>query len=375
MKIAHIINTMGSGGAEKLLTELLPSIQGFEHESILIALNKNGSKEEYINILSNKGIKTIFVKNSGLLYSPVYIPLLRRILNIEKPDVIHVHLFPAQYWTVLACLFKFKFKPILVTTEHNNNNRRIGNNLFKIIERFIYSRFDKIIAISPNVKQCLINWVVPSTNITMIHNGVALNKVRSAEKIDLQQILNLSDNHKNYYYLLMVARFEKQKDHETLIKAMDLLPDNFILLLAGEGSLKSNSELLAQKSSQKNRILFLGYRNDVYSLMKSVNLNILSTNYEGFSGVTLEMLGTGTPFIGSDVVGVNDIATDPEFLFSKGNHIELANKILKIYESKDLQNYLSELGIKIAEKFSINLMVSSYLNLYTDLFNKYNKLK
>ena len=375
MKIAHIINTMGSGGAEKLLTELLPSIQGFEHESILIVLNKNGSKEEYINILSNKGIKTIFVKNSGLLYSPIYIPLLRRILNIEKPDVIHVHLFPAQYWTVLACLFKLKFKPILVTTEHNNNNRRIGNSLFKIIERFIYSRFDKIIAISPNVKQCLINWVVPSTNITMIHNGVALNKVRSAEKIDLQQILNLSDNYKNYYYLLMVARFEKQKDHETLIKAMDLLPDNFILLLAGEGSLKSNAELLAQKSSQKNRILFLGYRNDVYSLMKSVNLNILSTNYEGFSGVTLEMLGTGTPFIGSDVVGVNDIATDPEFLFSKGNHKELANKILKIYESKDLQNYLSELGIKIAEKFSINLMVSSYLNLYTDLFNKYNKLK
>ena len=96
---------------------------------------------------------------------------------------------------------------------------------------------------------------------------------------------------------------------------MQHLPAHFHLFLAGRGALLEHTKQFTESLGLTERVHFLGMRTDVYSLMNKVDLNVLSTNFEGLSGVTLESLASGKPFIGSDVPGVNDIVPDPRFLF------------------------------------------------------------
>ena len=118
---------------------------------------------------------------------------------------------------------------------------------------------------------------------------------------------------------MMTGRFSKAKDHTTLVKSLKLLPYNYKLLLVGEGELKKNIEILIKKINLENRVIFLGFRNDIPELMKTVDINILSSNWEGFGLVAVEGMASGRPFIGSDVDGMNDVIRGGGILFEKGS--------------------------------------------------------
>ena len=99
--------------------------------------------------------------------------------------------------------------------------------------------------------------------------------------------------------------------------------------------------------------------------MRKVDLNVLSTNYEGLPGAALEALASGKPFIGSDVAGVNNIVPDNRFLFPAKNPEKLAQKIKEITENKKLASEMVTTAIEHVKKFDIRLMVENYLKSYT----------
>ena len=88
----------------------------------------------------------------------------------------------------------------------------------------------------------------------------------------------------------MVGRFDgKHKDQLTLIRSLKYLPNNVHIYFAGDGPALERIKMEAFDLGFESNIDFLGLRNDVYALMKMVDLeNVLSTNTEGLSGVTLE---------------------------------------------------------------------------------------
>jgi len=147
------------------------------------------------------------------------------------------------------------------------------------------------------------NLGVKENKLVIIENGVYLEKIYEAIPYKKSEIgLNESDK-----LILMSARFEAQKDHETIIKSLKLLPEEFKLLLAGEGSLLSKYKEFAKNLQLENRILFLNNRKDIFEIMKTVDYNVLSSNFEGLSLSAIESLASGKPFIASDVSGLNFI--------------------------------------------------------------------
>ena len=107
--------------------------------------------------------------------------------------------------------------------------------------------------------------------------------------------------------------------------------------------------------------------------MSHTDLNILSSNKEGLSGVTLESLASEKPFIGSDVEGINDIVPDKTFLFRRGDAEELKNKILEISSNKELQQRMVRLGQEHVQQFDIQNMANSYLKFYSEKLEEYGK--
>jgi len=367
MKIAHICLSLGLGGAEKLLVDTLPEYKKLGHEVSIIQLSSKLEEKGYLQLMKFSNIEVITLGSKGFI-SPLFIIKISKILNKEQYDIVHVHLFPNLYYLSIIRMLGL-YKGVLVFTEHSTKNGRSDKVFFRFIEPYIYKRYNKIVAISGNVK-CYLNDLLPKLKdkITLINNGVHISKFRKAIPYNKSIFLNDEQVSKDCTLLLMVSRFSEPKDQLTLIKAMQFLDDNYILLLVGEGENLN----VCKRASIKfgNRVQFLGFRNDIPELMKTVDMNILSSSYEGFSGVTLESLSSEKPFLGADVPGINDIVPDKDFLFELGNEEELAKKIIFILNTDKFRESMINKAAEHVEQFDRKNMINRHLDMYLELLNE-----
>lgn len=364
MRILHIINNLGSGGAEKLIQESLPLInesKGIEIE--LLLLTNEGNVFE--NSLRENSIKIdILPKRS--IYNPLNIFDITRHIVKGEFDIVHAHLFPTNYWVAVASRLIINKKPRFVLSEHSTHNRRRERNYFRLLEKFIYTSYDKIISISDKTHENLITWLNPKQkNISkyiVIENGINTNKFYNAQPYNKEE-LNL-DFVEDTKIICMVGRFSIQKNQATLIKSMKYLPEKVHLLLIGEGNLQEQSKVLAKDLEIESRVHFLGFRNDIDRLLKTSDIVVLSSNWEGFGLAAVEGMAAGKPVIASNVSGVREVLGNAGLLFENGDSRELARIILNLINDPLQYKEISKACLIKSSYFSIDKMVKEYINLY-----------
>jgi glycosyltransferase involved in cell wall biosynthesis len=374
MKILHIINHLAKGGAERLLVDVLPLYKKEEHEIKVLQLSDKHASSEYMSMLKEANIP-VFSLTSGSLYDPKLIFKLKKFIQESHFDIVHVHLFPAMYWASLS--FKLlKKKPVFIFTEHSTQNNRLNNVMFKPIDGFIYRSYDEVVVISPAIEDKLKTWVPAPNKLKLIRNGVNTSHFKNAVIYDRSFFENEFSIPPDAVILLMTARFLYPKDHVTVVDTLKYLPSNYHIIFAGEGEGKDNVQQHSTSLGFENRIHFAGFRTDVPSLMKSVDFNILASKYEGMSGVTLEALAAGKPFLGSNVPGINDVVPDERFLFQDGNPQYLAEKISEIVLNKSLKDQIVKDGLDFVSKFDVSIMIEKHLELYNQIIlNKGKRVK
>jgi len=361
MKILHVINNLASGGAEKLLTDVLPKMKEQGHEVAVAISNGELNVETYEVVLQSHEIEVINYKSS--FYNPLLIFKMIKTLRKGKYDIVHAHLFPSQYWLAFASFFKPKHTR-LVKTEHAIFNERHKYAILKPLEKLIYSRYAVTIGITPLVKENLEKWI-GLKNVVVIANGVNLNKVFEGREQAFKEPMSMF--HQDKFNILMTGRFDGvQKDQNSLILAASYLDKDVHLYFAGEGPFMELTIAYAASLDMENNTHFLGMRTDIYQLMASVDMNVLSTNHEGLSGVALESMASGKPFLGSRVGGVMDIVPDDSFLFPSKNPEALAKKIKELKENEAQRYLLVNKASKHIQQFDISNMVSNSLKLYTN---------
>ncbi|MFT4016634.1 MAG: glycosyltransferase [Agriterribacter sp.] len=354
MKVLQVINALTAGGAQKLIADFVPIMNKKNVPTDVLLFTED--KGPFLHILLEKNVKVLNIKSKHL-YSPYN--ALMAAKYFDKYDIIHAHLFPAIYWTSLAKIVRpANKKAKYLLTEHNNSNRRFTKSYLQPVDKFIYDRFDALIAISESVKDVL--WKrVAHPNIPIVYNAVNVNDLSAAVPVSLPE---------NQINLLMVAAFRDQKDQHTLIKAMQQLDDRYHLYLAGEGATLEECRQLATDLNVEQRVHFMGVRKDVPGLMKAADINILSSHWEGLSCVVLEAMASGKPFIGTDIYGIKEMFMDNPFaLFQTGDVDALSQKIRKIAEDKAFALLQSEKNFETVKKFDIDLMTDQYLDIYTQL--------
>lgn len=359
MKILQIITSLNTGGAEKLTVDSVPIYQKKGINTDVLVLKDEQTPFCKQLRKSSKG------KITGLVKGSVYSPLLifRIIPYLRKYEIVHVHLFPALYWVVLAKWLSFS-RTKIVYTEHNTNNKRRGIKVFKLIDRFIYKRLAYIGCISEATQINLKNHLNHhKDNMSVILNGIDLSHFNTVMPSDFSYF------EKDSFILIQVSSFREQKDQPTVIKALSFLPDNVKLLLVGDGYLRKKNEEEARRLGIEKRVLFLGIRNDIPELLRYADVCVLSSHYEGFGLAVLEGMASGRPSIATDVSGVREIVNDHGLLFKPGDAQELANHILKLYEDKVFYDKIAKQCLERAQEFDIQKMVDSYIQVYKKVFN------
>jgi glycosyltransferase involved in cell wall biosynthesis len=362
MKILQVINNLATGGAEKLLLESLPFY--VERGINIDVLVLNGSSYPFLEALNNLNCCNVYSLGLHSVYNPIHI--FKIIPYLKKYDIVHVHLFPGQYWVVLAKLISL-VKVKLVFTEHCTTNRRLENWLFKILDRQIYRGYQKIVCITPEINDILKEHTNLSDSVfSLIENGVNLKGIREAKqtiKNEINEKIDQSD-----ILLIQVAGFRPQKDHFTLIEALNFLPKNIKLILVGDGVLRKACEDLTIKLHLSDRVIFLGLRMDVPQLLKTADIIVLSSKYEGLSLSCIEGMASGRPFIASDVPGLSEVVKDAGILFEQGNSEELAEKILELLRDKNYYDRVVESCQIRAAQYDIQTMIDKHIALYESLF-------
>ncbi|MDL2281721.1 glycosyltransferase family 4 protein [Parabacteroides sp. OttesenSCG-928-G06] len=359
MRILHIIGTLKIGGAEKLLVDSLPIYKKRNLEVELLLLD--GIRTPYCETLEKEGVKIHYLHKYKLwgIYNPLFIWQI--IPFLKNYDICHVHLFPALYWVAFAKLFSVS-RVRLVFTEHSTGNSRMKYGIWRVIERFVYRRYDKIVSISEGVEQAIKNHLSFSDNekFQVINNGVVLS---AFSKGAIMQFPAQTGNKQ----LIQVSRFGSQKDQITVINAMVFLPEDVFLTFVGVGGNMMRCRLLVKELGLSERVSFLGARIDIPDLLKQADIVLQSSHWEGFGLAAIEGMAAAKPVIASDVPGLRDVVQGAGLLFRKGDAADLADKISSLLADRELYENVVEACRKRALNYDINKMADDYMELYTKI--------
>lgn len=353
MKILHVIESLKIGGAERLLSEMLPLMA--QHHQVTLLVNRD-IDNDFSRQVKIAGVRVEVLKNVGV-HSPKNILRLRKAF--QNYDVVHVHLFPTSYWAALASMFS---SVPLVFTEHSTSNRRRGKWYFRPIEQFVYSRFQRVISISQQTQDALTDWLRTSrdsSRFIVVNNGINLSAFSHLHR------------QKDYpHTLVMVSRFVASKDQETVIRAIALLPDDVHVIFVGDGEHLAHCKDYAISLGIADRTHFVGSQLDVASWIAKADIGVQSSHWEGFGLTAVEMMAAGLPVVASSVEGLRQVVEGAGILFEAGNAQGLADAVSQLLSDTD---YYKKIAVQCAARatdYDIRTMVEQYLNVYSSLSSK-----
>lgn len=347
MRILHVITSLEIGGAQRLLADLLPLQSASEEVTLLVYERVHNDFEK---TLEQAGIN-ILCLNEHNFHNPGVVLRLRKIF--KDYDLVHAHLFPTIYWASLAAR---GLKVKLVYTEHSTSNSRRNKWYFRPVERFMYSRYDRIISISQQTQDALTSWLgQQDERFVVVNNGVDTKKFSSVE---------VPVSAKS---LIMVSRFASSKDQETVIRAMEHIDKDAVIRFVGDGENRRHCEELAQELGVSDRVQFLGSRSEVPELVASSYIGIQSSNWEGFGLTAVELMAAGKPVIATNVDGLKQVVEGAGETFNVGDATELAEKVNNLLSDNQYYNLVIDKCRQRSKMYDISVMLENYLKLYKSI--------
>lgn len=167
-----------------------------------------------------------------------------------------------------------------------------------------------------------------------------------------------------------IGFLNKNKNYKVVIKALGLLKDKYDIhyIICGEGKEEQRLKNLAKKKGVYNNVHFLGFRTDVFEIIKASNLVVVPSFREGVPRVVLEAMNLGVPCIGSDTRGIRELIGKEfsRFLCNPRSPKDYANSIGFALTDNDYSKKAVERNYEEAKKYSSDVVKNELLNIYRD---------
>jgi glycosyltransferase involved in cell wall biosynthesis len=229
-----------------------------------------------------------------------------KMLRNREVDVVHAHNGRTSLVAVCAKLITGKGRVVL--TQHfiepdYVNRRGPTGKLAGMIHRFILKHVDQHICISKAVRIAFLDrhehGVVNAASVHIVQNGIddvyeESGRAECRETVCSELKLPLETR-----FVLCVARLEPEKDVQALLKAVSAITTSipFHCLIVGDGNERNGLESFVRDANMCDRVTFLGFRNEVPSIMKSADIFVLPAPAEPFGLVVVEAMMAGLPVV------------------------------------------------------------------------------
>lgn len=365
IKIMNVVQTLDMGGLEKLIVDSVKFFDRGRFDFTVCCLSERGI---LASELENSGIEVIFL-NKRYGFDLGLSLRLAALIGKKKIDILHTHnQRPLVYGALAASLSKVN---AYVHTRHGRNDPDNSKSTF--MSRFFSAFTDKIVCVSQDIyKVSLEKEKISTQKLEVIRNGIDINKFVNATSKD-EYLLNQLGIKTDAFVIGTVGRLSRIKNQMFLMDAFKHLfsaHSDTRLIVIGDGPLKQDLIEHVDEIGLRGKVLFLGERKDVASLMKLFDVFVLPSLSEGISLVILEAMAAGLPIIATNVGGNLELIKEGEngFFVSLGNPLYLSSAIERLMQDSKLRRSISENNRKKAlAEFDIAVMCKKYESLYSSL--------
>ena len=282
-----------------------------------------------------------------------------KIVRTFQPDLVSAHSSKAGMLGRLAC--KLSNTPCIFTAHgwaFTEGVPEPSRTIYQGLERIAEPLAEQIICVSNSDRLIGLKAGMNPNKLRVIHNGVP----------DIPIQLKVNPDVSNPVRIVMVARFDQQKDHITLIYAFQNL-SGAKLDLVGDGPKLEEVKRLVRQLGLTEKVNFIGYSERIAQLLSQVQIFTLISNWEGLPLTVIEAMRAGLPVVASDVGGVAEAVDDglTGYCIPRNNVIVLHEQLSKLVNSSKLR---SAMGIRGREKYESEFTFEQMFKKTEDLYIK-----
>lgn len=383
IRVLRVIARLNVGGPALHVTHLAHGLAARGYETTLVAGDVARGEESMAFVADRAGVHVERLPGLSRELSPVRDLLaairLARVIRRVRPDVVHTHTAKAgavgRTATLLAGL---RHRPVVVHTFHGHVLRgyfgRLGTVVFRGIETALARRTDRLVAVSPEVRDELVQLgVAPASKFSVIRLGLELERrvtydgdpaeVRRRHGIDARKFVvgwfgRMTAVKQTDDLLTMLAELRRRRSVDAL------------LLLVGDGDDRARLEQRAHDLGVARSCLFLGYQEDVAPWFAVCDAVVLTSASEGTPATIIEALAAGKPVVATKVGGVSDVVDEGEtgFLVRAGDTHALAGRLEVLARDPRRGREMGRLGRERArERYAVERLVGDVDALYREL--------
>jgi glycosyltransferase involved in cell wall biosynthesis len=339
VRILHVIQELGTGGAERILISAYRGAREAGHEVFVAAAPGPLASE-----LEAEPFPLPLVRRRPWRL-PVAALALRRAVRASRPDVIHAY-NPTMALAAGLVSARGRRPPGLV------NLQGVAEDDWPATVRLVRLSGLAPVACGPGVAAALEERALRP--VATVPNAVGPAPPPGERLVPESTKLAIA-----------VGRLVDQKNHELAIRAITQVP-GATLAIVGDGPLRGELERLAKELDAP--VLFTGVRRDARALMGAADVVVMPSRWEGLPLTALEALASGTPLVATNVRGLRELLADGEDALLVPEEPEaLAAALRRLLDDPELAARLSDAGRQVEGAGSDEALVAGFLALYERL--------
>ena len=372
-KLLFYIGTLGGGGAERVLLELLKHLDRNKYMLAIVMNRMDG-------VLVSEIPPDVKIIDRSETYKSYRYYLKRiwglaEIIKKEKADLVISFLTGANR-SLMRCRFLVDRRIKFILREGNNPGH-INKSAQSLKEKFLserevkllYPKADRIVTTSFGImKDFTDNWGMDRDGFRVIHNMIDIQKMDKVYE-------NKNVNEKNKKTIIAVGRLFKQKGYGDMIRVFSKVIKQVSskLIILGDGPERDNIERMIKELSLENDISMPGFVKNPWEYMKASDVYLSTSHYEGFHLTITEAMACGLPVVATDCdYGPGEIIDDgvDGHLCPVGDIDCIAEKVVKILKNKTESDRISTNAKDKVKKFDVSVIVRKYESLFDQVLSK-----
>jgi len=379
-KVLYLFDALKRGGAETSTLEIASRLRNWE--SFVISIYKG---TELRKDFEKRGIKVYSLDIESKYNWKETSRKIQKILDIEKPDIIHSNLFMAyQFARSLGSQNKIPVINSFVNDSYSKNRYELLNlkqkivlNIYKAIDRFSANKVTKFMSLT----QAIVNnnakaLNIDASSVEIIPRGRNIKAFRA--KVNPKKINELKREFGRGPLILTVSRLLVRKGYLDSIKALKkvtLKHPDVKYLIAGKGHDEFKIKSLIKDFGLEEKVLLLGSRDDVPNLLAAADIFLFPSHYEGQGGALIEAMLMEKKIIATRIPVLQESVKDNHsaILFEYRNIEDMAAKINWAIENPEEMMRLALVARKDAEsRFNIEAISEKHEELYEKILQEYS---
>jgi glycosyltransferase involved in cell wall biosynthesis len=381
IRVLRVIARLNVGGPALHVTYLARGLAGRGYETTLVAGDVARGEASMSFVADQAGVEVVTLPGLSRELSPIRDALaafrLARLIRKLRPDVVHTHTAKAGAVGRAAALLAGTRRPVVVHTFHGHVLRGYfgtgGTLVFRAIETLLARATDRLIAVSPEVRDELVALhVAPREKFSVVRLGIELEpRVRfDGDPTEVRRRHGIPEGKFVVGWFGRMTAVKRTDDLLTMLAGVRERGVDALLLLVGDGDDRERLEQRAHDLGLARSCLFLGYQEDVAPWYAICDAVVLTSASEGTPVTIIEALAAGRPVVATKVGGVPDVVDEGEtgFLVRPHDTHALAERLEILAGDPVRRRTMGELGrARMLERYAVQRLVDDVDALYREL--------